>query len=140
VREEVADGKTTREAVASALQTAGPTVAAAALILAGTFASLMISGVSSFIQIGFAVSSGIVLSAFLMATMLVPAISAKLGERVWWPGRPVREAQHRARRPVGSPALGRGTVRSAIELRRAKRKRDTRGPVEAGPLACVTST
>jgi putative drug exporter of the RND superfamily len=107
VREEVAEGKSTREAIRTALMTAGPTVGAAAAILAGTFASLMITGVSSFAQIGFAVSTGIVLSAFVLALRLVPSISVVLGERVWWPSRPA--AKKRAERPAplatGEPAF-----------------------------------
>jgi RND superfamily putative drug exporter len=111
VREEVAHGASTREAVRTALQTAGPTVAAAAAILAGTFASLMITGVSSFAQIGFAVSTGIVLSAFVMAIQLVPSISVALGERVWWPSRPGVPAARTRRRGRGArlepaPAAG----------------------------------
>ena len=88
VRDEVASGLPTHEAVYEALRHTGPTVAAAGVILAGTFASLMISGVSSFIQIGFAVSSGIVMSAFMLGMTLVPALSARLGDRLWWPSRP----------------------------------------------------
>jgi RND superfamily putative drug exporter len=98
VREEVADGRSTREAVYEAIKHTGPTVAAAAVILAGTFASLMISGVSSFVQIGFAVSSGIVLSAFLLGLTLVPSLTAMLGDRVWWPSRP-RATRSGARTP-----------------------------------------
>jgi RND superfamily putative drug exporter len=108
VREEVAQGKSTREAVHMALQTAGPTVAAAAAILAGTFGSLMITGVSSFAQIGFAVSMGIVLSAFVMALRLVPSINVALGERVWWPSRPgaARATSHDPRPlTTGEPAF-----------------------------------
>jgi RND superfamily putative drug exporter len=110
VREEVADGADTREAVRKALGAAGPTVAAAAAILAGTFASLMISGVSSFVQIGMAVCGGIILSAALLGTTLVPALSAKLGDRVWWPSKPRSVSGRPRRRPLARPALGRGTV------------------------------
>jgi RND superfamily putative drug exporter len=90
VREEVAAGRTTRQAVYEAIRHTGPTVAAAGVILAGTFASLMLSGVSSFLQIGFAVSSGIVLSAFVLGLTLVPALTAMIGDRVWLPSRPRR--------------------------------------------------
>jgi RND superfamily putative drug exporter len=107
VREEVADGRSTRDAVFEAIRHTGPTVAAAGVILAGTFASLMISGVSSFIQIGFAVSSGIVLSAFLLGLTLVPALTAMIGDRVWWPARPKPALQLPAVEPTATarPAL-----------------------------------
>jgi putative drug exporter of the RND superfamily len=113
VREEVADGADTREAVRKALEAAGPTVAAAAAILAGTFASLMISGVSSFVQIGLAVCGGIILSAFLLGTMLVPALTAKVGERMWWPGRPGGAPQARRRASAGITPTPHGASESA---------------------------
>jgi len=93
VREEVAHGRSTRDAVFEAIRHTGPTVAAAGVLLAGTFASLMISGVSSFIQIGFAVSS---------------ALTAMIGDRVWWPARP----QSASERPTAEPAA---TMRPALD-------------------------
>ena len=43
LREEATEGKTPREAAAEALKHAGPTIASAGLILAGTFASLILA-------------------------------------------------------------------------------------------------
>ena len=110
VREEVADGRPTREAVAEAIRHTGPTVAAAALILAGTFASLMISGVSSFVQIGFAVSIGIVMSAFLLGLTMVPALTARLGDRVWWPTRLDDARSARKNVPTAPPLPAEGVA------------------------------
>jgi RND superfamily putative drug exporter len=76
IREEMRDGRPPREAAALAIQHAGPSVAAAALILAGTFGSLLVSGVPFFTQIGFAVTLGIVLVAFVISILLVPAAVA----------------------------------------------------------------
>jgi RND superfamily putative drug exporter len=36
-------------------------------------------------RLGFAVSSGIALAAFVMA-MFLPSLTALIGSRVWWPG------------------------------------------------------
>ena len=44
LREEAREGPTPRGAAAEAVKHAGPTIAAAGLILAGTFASLMLGG------------------------------------------------------------------------------------------------
>jgi RND superfamily putative drug exporter len=87
LREEVRDGRRPREAAALAVAHAGPSVAAAALILAGTFAALLVSGVPFFTQIGFAVALGIVLVAYLVAILLVPACGALTGSAAWWPAR-----------------------------------------------------
>jgi RND superfamily putative drug exporter len=90
LREEIRDGRPPREAAALAVEHAGPSVAAAAVILAGTFASLLISGVPFFVEIGFAVTLGIVLVAFVVSILLVPAVTALVGGAAWWPGRRVR--------------------------------------------------
>jgi putative drug exporter of the RND superfamily len=86
LREEATEGKTPREAAAVALKHAGPTIASAGLILAGTFASLILAGGSTFEQMGFAISCGIVIAAFIMAMFLTPSTTALLGTRAWWPG------------------------------------------------------
>jgi RND superfamily putative drug exporter len=86
LREEAAEGRSPREAAALALQHAGPTVGAAGLILAGTFASLALAGNSILAQLGFAVSSGIVLAAFVVATFFTPSVTALAGRMAWWPG------------------------------------------------------
>jgi RND superfamily putative drug exporter len=86
LREEATEGKTPREAAAVALKHAGPTIASAGLILAGTFASLILAGGSTFSQMGFAISCGIVIAAFVMAMFLTPSVTALLGTRAWWPG------------------------------------------------------
>lgn len=91
LREEINEGRSPREAAALAIEHAGPSVAAAAAILAGTFAALLISGVPFFVQIGFAVTLGIVLVAFGVSLLFVPAVTALLGRAAWWPGR--RRAQ-----------------------------------------------
>ena len=49
------------------------------MILAGTFGALLISGVQFFVQVGFAVTLGIALVAFVVSTLLVPAVSALAG-------------------------------------------------------------
>jgi len=87
LREEAREGRSPREAAALALRHAGPTIGAAGLILAGTFASLTLAGNSILSQLGFAVSAGIVLAAFVVATFFTPSLSALIGRRAWWPGR-----------------------------------------------------
>jgi RND superfamily putative drug exporter len=113
LREEIRDGRSPREAAALAVAHAGPSVAAAAVILAGTFGALLISGVPFFVQIGFAVTLGILVVAFVVSMLLVPAVSALAGRAAWWPGRPAgvavpvefrAPASDRRRRPQSDPA------------------------------------
>jgi RND superfamily putative drug exporter len=55
------------------------------VILAASFAALMLD--TALAQIGFAVALGIGLSAFVMAGLLVPALTALMGRRAFWPAR-----------------------------------------------------
>ena len=93
LREEAGEGRDPRTAAAMALRHAGPTIASAGLILAGTFATLVLAGGSTLSQMGFAVSFGIAIAAFVMAMFLTPSVTALLGRRAWWPGRGGRAGQ-----------------------------------------------
>jgi len=85
LREEAERGTDPREAADLAIEHGGPSVAAAGLILAGTFSSLMLAGMALLTEMGFSVAAGIVISAFLMSIFLVPSVTALLGHRAWWP-------------------------------------------------------
>ncbi len=87
LREEARAGRDPRAAAAMSLRQTGPTVASAGLILAGTFASLMLAGNSILSQMGFAISGGIAVAAFVMALFFTPALTALVGHTAWWPGR-----------------------------------------------------
>ncbi len=86
LREEAREGLESRPGAAKAIEHAGPTVAAAGLILAGTFASLMLAEGTFFKSMGFSFSVGIALAAFVMALFLTPALTALIGPAAWWPG------------------------------------------------------
>jgi putative drug exporter of the RND superfamily len=99
LREEAAGGRSPRDAAALAVRYAGPTIAAAGLILAGSFASLILAGGSTLSQMGFAISFGIAIAAFVMALFLTPALTTLIGRAAWWPGH--TPAQYQS--PAGSP-------------------------------------
>ncbi|MER6075572.1 MMPL family transporter [Streptomyces sp. NPDC001817] len=86
LREEAREGRDPREAAGMALRHAGPTVAAAGFILAATFATMMLAGNSLFTEMGFAVSFGIAVAAFVMAMFFTPSLTALIGHAAWWPG------------------------------------------------------
>ena len=86
LREEARSGLEPRAAAAKTVEHAGPTVAAAGLILAGTFASLMLGGNALLQSMGFALSFGIFIAAFVMAMFLTPSLTALIGHAAWWPG------------------------------------------------------
>ncbi|MER7844245.1 MMPL family transporter [Kitasatospora sp. NPDC096077] len=92
IREEMAQPGPPRAAVARALRHTAPAIATAGLVLAGSFASLAANPQPSNQQVGFATGVGILLSAFVLSIVLVPALAALLGRALWWPLRPGRTA------------------------------------------------
>jgi len=86
LREQAKEGMPPRQAASVAFRHAAPTIAAAGLILAGTFASLTLAGNTILSQLGFAVACGIALAAFVMAMFFTPSLTALIGRRAWWPG------------------------------------------------------
>ena len=107
LREEFHNGFSAREAARIAITNDAPTVAAAGIILALTFASLMLAGIANLTELGFGVAVGIIIAAYGMAPILVPGLSALEGHGFWWPGhvRPLPAADSREPGAVdGQPA------------------------------------
>jgi putative drug exporter of the RND superfamily len=106
LREEAREGNDPRAAAGLAVEHAGPSVVSAGVILAGTFGSLLLAGVAFLTQMGVAVTVGIVLAAFVISVFLVPAVTALIGQRAWWPGHaadPERAAARRDQEPLEAP-------------------------------------
>jgi RND superfamily putative drug exporter len=98
LREQAREGMGPHDAAAHAVAQAGPAIGAAGLILAGTFASLLLAGNTILSQVGFAVSAGIALAAFVMAMFFSPSLTALIGHAAWWPGHSDREQHPAVRR------------------------------------------
>lgn len=97
LREEIfVEGNSPKVAAQRAIEHTTSTLISAGVILAGTFASLMLAGLSLLSQMGFSVSFGIALGAFLISLILIPAISTLLGKWVWWPSH--RKIEHKKNR------------------------------------------
>ncbi|WP_240896969.1 MMPL family transporter [Kineococcus vitellinus] len=94
----------TRDAVRRAVAVTGGVITSAGILLAAVFTVLGVLPLIVLTQIGVVVGIGVLLDTLLVRTVLVPALFALLGHRVWWPSaldRPARAA-HRAER--GHPA------------------------------------
>ncbi|HEU4462645.1 MAG TPA: MMPL family transporter [Solirubrobacterales bacterium] len=76
-----------REGALAALVSTGGVVTGAGLILAGTFATLTLLPLEELVQIGATIAVGVLLDTFVVRALLIPAITYRLGERAWWPGR-----------------------------------------------------
>jgi RND superfamily putative drug exporter len=85
LREEFASGVSVRQAVANGVRHAAPPIMAAGLVLATSFGSLMIYDDQETKQTGFGMALGILFASFVVSTLLVPALTALVGKRAWWP-------------------------------------------------------
>jgi RND superfamily putative drug exporter len=62
-------------------------ISAAGIVLAASFAALALVPIRSFQQLAFILAAGLLIDAFLVRTVLAPAVIALVGERSGWPGR-----------------------------------------------------
>lgn len=85
-REEAA-GRGTRDGTLVALASTGGVITSAGIVLAGTFAILTLLPLEELIQIGATVAIGVLLDTIVVRTLLIPAVTYRLGERAWWPSR-----------------------------------------------------
>jgi RND superfamily putative drug exporter len=102
LREEMLAGKPVRTAVADAVRHVAPAVAAAGLVLASSFGTLMLESSEVAKQQGFAMAFGILLASLIVSSILVPALTALAGQRAWWPygSKPRPAAQARLKEVV----------------------------------------
>ena len=85
LREEFQGGVESHEAARIAIVEGAPAVTAAGIILAGTFASLLLTGIQLLEEIGAAVALGVLLASNVLATRIVPTLAALRGFHFWWP-------------------------------------------------------
>lgn len=76
-----------REAVRVAGARAATPISIAGLVLAGSFALLGLMPLWSFHQLAFAMAVGLLIDAFVVRTLLVPALISLVGPFSRWPGR-----------------------------------------------------
>ena len=79
-----------REAVAVAGADAARPIAVAGVVLAGSFTLLALVPIRSFRELALTMGIGLLLDAFVVRTLLVPALMVLIGERGGWPGRRLR--------------------------------------------------
>jgi len=75
----------THEAMLKGLAVTGGVITSAGIVLAGTFAVLAVLPLVALTQIGVTVAFGVLLDTFVVRSILVPAVTIDLDERIWWP-------------------------------------------------------
>jgi RND superfamily putative drug exporter len=74
-----------REGVLRGLSVTGGVITSAGIVLAATFAVLLLAPYVAFIEIGFVVAVGVLIDTLLVRSVLVPALALDLGHQFWWP-------------------------------------------------------
>jgi putative drug exporter of the RND superfamily len=79
------------EAIAVATPSAARAITVAGLALASSFALLAIVPLDAFQEFAFVMVVGVLIDTFVVRSLLIPALTALLGEKAWWPGRRVEQ-------------------------------------------------
>jgi len=82
---------TIKDAMLEAMRKMGTVIISAAIILGGTFAAMMPSGMLSLLQIASIVLVGLFLYAFIILPLLIPVLVKNFGEANWWPFKRVKD-------------------------------------------------
>lgn len=86
-----------REGVLRGLTATGGVITSAGVVLAATFAALIVIPLAFLVQIAFIVAFGVLLDTLLVRSALVPALVLDIGPRAWWPGSLARQGAAAAR-------------------------------------------
>jgi putative drug exporter of the RND superfamily len=84
IREEAAKGQKLDDAIVHAIQQTGGIITAAAIILAGSLGTLMLSNNMLLKEMGFAFCFSILIDALVVRTYLVPAVMTTFGKWNWY--------------------------------------------------------
>ncbi|GHS88736.1 membrane protein [Actinomycetota bacterium] len=84
MREAYAHGATARRAVTQGLHAGRSVVVAAALIMVSVFGGFVFSHLTVVRPIGFALAFGVLVDAFVVRMLIVPAIMHLAGDAAWW--------------------------------------------------------
>ncbi|MDL4815660.1 MMPL family transporter [Actinomadura opuntiae] len=92
IREARLAGASTRTAVLDGIGRSAGVVTSAAFVMVTVFASFIPLHIIEMKQMGFALAVAVLLDAFVIRVVILPALMLLLGERTWWPSRPGRTA------------------------------------------------
>ncbi|MEU5598302.1 MMPL family transporter [Streptomyces sp. NPDC020298] len=94
IREAVLAGTPTRQAVLDGIRRSASVVTSAAVVMTTVFVSFVFLHIIEMKQIGFVLAAAVLLDAFVVRILILPAALLLLGERSWWPSRPAARPEH----------------------------------------------
>ncbi|MER5439169.1 MMPL family transporter [Streptomyces sp. NPDC002790] len=103
IKEAAERGVPTRLAVLDGVGSSAGVVTSAAFVMVTVFASFVSLHFIEMKQIGFSLAVAVLLDAFVIRVLILPALMLLLGERSWWPSRgPLRAATSTTERPLAN--------------------------------------
>ncbi|MEO6500727.1 MAG: MMPL family transporter [Jatrophihabitantaceae bacterium] len=77
----------TREGIMRGLTVTGGVITSAGIVLAATFTVLGVLPLVFLAELGFTVAVGVLIDTILVRSVLVPALAADIGKKIWWPSK-----------------------------------------------------
>ncbi|WP_370495550.1 MMPL family transporter [Mycobacterium sp. pR1184] len=77
-----------RDGMIRAVSATGGVITSAGIVLAAVFCVLAVLPLIVMTQLGIIVGLGILLDTFVVRTLVIPALFALIGDRIWWPATP----------------------------------------------------
>ncbi|MFF8290565.1 MMPL family transporter [Streptomyces sp. NPDC016309] len=102
IREAALRGLDTRRAVLEGIGNSAGVVTSAAVVMVTVFASFVFLSLVEMKQMGFVLAAAVLLDAFIVRIMILPAALTLLGAASWWPSRGMRAARAEQTGETGS--------------------------------------
>ncbi|WP_282797657.1 MMPL family transporter [Streptomyces sp. CC224B] len=115
IREAALNGVPTRKAVIDGIASSAKVVTSAAIVMVTVFASFVMLHILEMKQMGFVLAVAVLVDAFVIRVMILPAALLLLGRATWWPSKAVRRAEERIARGYGAPADAGGDTEGDAE-------------------------
>ncbi|HSS24269.1 MAG TPA: MMPL family transporter [Mycobacterium sp.] len=85
-----------RDGMIRAVSATGGVITSAGIVLAAVFCVLGVLPLIVLTQLGIIVGLGILLDTFVVRTLVIPALFAVIGERIWWPATHAKPVEQQA--------------------------------------------
>ncbi|HXO80273.1 MAG TPA: RND family transporter [Mycobacterium sp.] len=92
-----------RSGVIHTVSSTGGVITAAGVIFAASMFGMLFASISTLVQCGFIIGTGLLLDTFLVRTITVPAVAVLVGKWNWWPSKPPAPAPRRRAEPPAPP-------------------------------------